>query len=54
MCIPQFISHFTYGMRRRGTQLLKGLGGVMTRLDGSPLDYNRKDLLVGDFIAKAS
>jgi 3'(2'), 5'-bisphosphate nucleotidase len=36
-----------------GNAIIEGAGGMMTRLNGSPLDYSRADLHVGNFIAKA-
>lgn len=35
-----------------GQAIIEGAGGTMTKLDGSPLDFTRSDLLVGDFIAR--
>lgn len=36
-----------------GHAILRGMGGDVTRPDGSPIDYRQPDLLVGDFIAKS-
>lgn len=36
-----------------GNAIIEGAGGFMTRLDGSPLDYSRLDLKIGDFVARA-
>ena len=37
-----------------GNAIIEGAGGVMTRPDGSPLDYSVPSLKTGDFIARAS
>ena len=37
-----------------GNAIILGAGGYMTKLDGSPLDYSRLDLKIGDFIARAT
>lgn len=37
-----------------GNAIIEGAGGYMTSLDGSPLDYSRSDLMIGDFVARAT
>ena len=37
-----------------GNAIIEGAGGVMTKPDGSPLDYSREDLRIGDFVARAA
>lgn len=37
-----------------GNAIIAGAGGYMTRLDGTALDYGRRDLKIGDFIARAT
>jgi len=35
-----------------GAAILTGAGGTVTRLDGSPINYQSPSLLVGDFVAR--
>lgn len=37
-----------------GNAIIEGAGGYMTKLDGSPLDYSKSDLKIGDFVARAT
>lgn len=37
-----------------GNAIIEGAGGFMTKPDGSPLDYSRPDLKIGDFVARAT
>lgn len=37
-----------------GNAIIEGAGGFMTKPDGSPLDYGRSSLKIGDFVARAT